>query len=115
MHKKTALSILVCYCILFHSCFPCKSFLDDEIKPQVFSGRVIEKYKENTGCFGALTIQNSKGLQTLPSINYCTADSLNLWKDVQIGDSLYKPSGSITVTVYKKDKVLTLEYPCIVG
>ncbi|MCF1714182.1 hypothetical protein L0U88_06040 [Flavihumibacter sp. RY-1] len=110
--KNILVLILLCFLQLTTCRFNCKSYLDKNIRPLIISGKLVGKQKENIGCFGLLVIRQDKKLDTLKNICYCVPENEALWKYVQLGDSVFKDSNSLTVNVYRNDSIATFDYPC---
>jgi hypothetical protein len=109
------LYIVACvYALSLSGCvFDCESYLNDEIRPLIISGVVINKYKESPGCFGAIVLASKNKLDTLSGICYCVmSNTQDLWKNVEVGDSLYKAASNLIVEVHRKDTIKKFEYPC---
>lgn len=110
--KYFFLLLLIC-AVLLNSCgFNCESYLDNDIKPLTISGIVVSKQKAETGCFGIIILKYQNQTDTLKDICYCVPEQQGLWKYLELGDSLYKPSKSLIVEVYRKDSVKKFDYPC---
>lgn len=93
--------------------FDCESYLEKEIKPLNIQGIVLSKNKGAVGCFGNVILKNVNEYDTITNICYCTPDSgTTLWKYVEIGDSLFKDSQSLTVEVYRRGSIKKFHYPC---
>jgi hypothetical protein len=110
---KNILVLILLFSLQLTSCrFNCKSYLDKNIRPLIISGKLVDKQKENIGCFGFLVIRQDKNLDTLKNVCYCVSEKQALWKYVQLGDSVFKESNSLSVNVYRNDSIVKFDYPC---
>lgn len=109
--KKIAI-LSQCLSILLLACGPnCEKYLDNEISPLIFNGIVVIKKKSTTGCFGDINVKYNGKLDTL-NVCYCGFEKEQIWDYVEIGDSIYKPKGSITISVYRNHTKKDFTYPC---
>lgn len=80
------------------------------LKSVTFRGIVIEKYKEGTGCYGAIVIRQNKQVDTLKNQCYCGSAKSDVWDFVILNDSIYKEKGSSTVNVIRKRNIKKFDY-----
>lgn len=108
---KKGIFILIAVIIFCNSCgFNCDDYLNTEIKPLSIDGFVISKSGDK--CFGEIVIKQENKVDTLKDICYCTPKEEDIWHYVMPGDSLYKKTGSIMVTVIRKGTSKQFKYPC---
>ena len=101
------------YVIFIQGCgFNCKNYLNESISPYDINGIVVSKIKSDIGCFGDIKLKGPGKLDSL-NICYCVPKDQRLWDNVEVGDSLIKNVGSLSVKVYKNDTLTgSYNYPC---
>ena len=109
IYVVTIIAILI---LPFYGCFNCKDYLNDKIKPLSIQGKVLKKYKNKTGCFGDIVLVQGTRTDTLVALCYCGIEEKQLWDYAEPNDSLYKPVGSLIVTVIREGVKTEFNYPC---
>jgi hypothetical protein len=77
----------------------------------MINGIVVKKYKEETGCFGAIVIKQNNYFDTLHNIFYCTVEEEKIWDYVMPNDTLYKQKGSLAIEVVRNSKRAKFTFP----
>lgn len=109
MKYKYIVLLIIIY--TFSRCtFTCSNYLQTYIKPQIISGVVISKTGNN--CFGEIVLRNGSNVDTIKDICYCVPEKEKIWNYVVKDDSLYKPTGSLVVTVTRNRISKQFIYPC---
>jgi len=101
MIKLTYLFVVLVLMFLMNACIfgnGYDDYVNEKIKPLDLKGRIVAKYKEETGCFGGIIVENG-GLDTLHKIVYCTQPEHAVWNYILAGDSIYKKPGSLEVYI----------------
>ena len=76
-------------------------YVNDKIKPLAIQGKIMGKYKEETGCFGAIIFEQYNQVDTLHRIFYCTPQENKIWSYVLPNDSIYKSKGTLMVYIVR--------------
>jgi len=78
------------------------------------NGIVVNKIKEETGCFGAIVFQNNNKLDTLKSLCYCSIEEQNVWDYVLPKDSIVKLTNTLKNSIVRNGIRKDFIYPsCI--
>jgi hypothetical protein len=103
---------------LIFLCFfsSCESIIELDAKKITKKGIVIGKYKDQIGCHGSIVVRSDgQIIDSLIGLCYCVPrQSQEIWKYVEVGDSLVKKSGDLEITIYRNGNIKIFEYPiCI--
>ncbi len=104
MENGRYLSIMVICLGLLSSCIfgsGYDTYVNKNIKSLKIEGRVVKKYEEETGCFGAIIIKQNKFIDTLHNVFVCAVDDEKIWRYILPNDSLYKEKGSLVIEVVR--------------
>ena len=99
MKNKKIICIIVANALLLVSCSDYDTYVNNNIRLLKINGIVINKFKEDVGCFGAIIVKECNKTDSLRKIFYCANPEELIWDNAQVGDSLFKPSGSLEATV----------------
>ncbi len=108
---RCSLSMIV-FAFISSCGFDCSKYLENQIKPLVINGVVIEKFKSQTGCFGSIIYKSEKNIDTLKSICYCVPGNEKIWDYVMSGDSIVKNYDQTFFKVVRKSQTIKFEFPC---
>ena len=87
------------------------TYVTENIKPLMINGIVVNKYEEETGCFGAIIIQQNNSIDTLRKIFICAPNEEKIWDYVLPKDSIYKQKGSLAVEVVRNGNKAKFTFP----
>jgi|SRR6185437_9445804 len=114
MERSINLTVTVIRILLLSSCIfgtGYDTFVNKNIKPLMINGIVISKYEEQTGCFGAIVIDQGNSIDTLHNIFYCAFNDEKIWDYVLPNDSIYKKAGSLAVEVVRNGTIGKFTFP----
>jgi hypothetical protein len=86
-------------------------YVNENIKPKNIKGRILAKYKEETGCFGAIIVEQNNTVDTLRKINYCTQPEHAVWNYILPDDSIYKMRGTLEVDIVRNGTGKKFTFP----
>lgn len=87
------------------------TYVNENIKPLNIKGIVLNKYKEETGCFGAIVIKQNNFIDTIRNIFFCAVKEEDIWSYVLPNDSLNKQKGSLVVEVFRNGYRVKFTFP----
>jgi hypothetical protein len=87
------------------------AYVDEKIKPLTIKGIIVGKYKEETGCFGAIIINQDNEIDTLKNIFICAFNDEKIWRYVLPNDSIYKQNGSLATEIVRNGKSTKFTFP----
>jgi len=91
-------------------CFNCPDWLEDEIKPDEYNGRVV-LVAEGYPCQLDVTLDQD-GHEKKISLCKCGLNS-GPWQSIKTGDVLVKGKGSVSLTLTRGDTTIAVfDYPC---
>ncbi len=114
MIRKLVLIIIVICIIFLSSCIfgsGYNTYVNENIKPLIIKGVVVNKYQEHTGCFGAIIIRQDDSVDTLHNIFICTVKDERIWNYVLPNDSLYKKKESLEAEVVRNGIRVKFTFP----
>ena len=109
--KKILIIIITSLPFLWSCGVNCDKYLNNEIKDKEITGIVTGKAKTTTGCFGKIFFLNNRNLDTI-EVCYCSVEKEQIWKYVEVNDSINKPKGSITIIVLRNNIKKEFNFPC---
>ncbi|MEP6951810.1 MAG: hypothetical protein ABI863_21135 [Ginsengibacter sp.] len=111
--KRYFIALEICFFSL-SGCVPGTgndTYVNKNIKPLVIKGIVLNKYKEETGCFGAIIIKQNNSMDTLRNIFYCAVKEEDIWSYILPNDSLYKEKGRLVAEVVRNGNRAEFTFP----
>jgi hypothetical protein len=78
-----------------------EKYVTNYIKPLSIRGVILNKYEEETGCFGAIVVKQENSIDTIRKIFTCTVKEEKVWDFVLPNDSIYKQPGALSVIVVR--------------
>jgi hypothetical protein len=83
----------------------------EEVRNLSIHGIVMDKYKLQTGCFGAIVVKHEGNYDSLKNFCYCVVEREKIWDYVLPKDSLSKEEGSLIVKVFRDGVEKEFDYP----
>ena len=114
MERNAYLIITVICIVSISSCIfgtGYNTYVNENIKPLLIKGIVINKYDEETGCFGAIVIKQRNSIDTLHNVFICAFNDEKIWDYVLPNDSLYKQKGSLSIEVVRNGNITKFTFP----
>jgi len=102
--SSTYLMIAVVYIFSMSGCLfgsGYDDYVDDKIKPLAIHGKIVGKFEEETGCFGAIIFEQHNQLDTLRKIFYCTPQENKVRSYIIPNDSIYKSKDTLVVWIVR--------------
>lgn len=77
----------------------------------MLKGIVVNKYEEETGCFGVIVIRQNNSIDTLHNIFYCVPDDEKIWDYILPKVSIYKQKGRLGVKIVRNGNKAKFTFP----